>query len=219
MNQSFCLRQFQLRSSKLFSLMTVLGLIGIFSDPAFAVCPTLNQKPTAAECIAIFKNITRWLDPSLKNCLAVTEARYISSKAMLPTLQVNDRLIIDKTAYCSQAPKRGDLIVFQPTKRLGGQNFKDAFTKRIIGLPSERLEVKQNKVYVNSKPLQEPYISEPPDYKWGPQVVLPKQYFMLGDNRNNSYDSHYWGFVSRELIIGQAIWRYYPFDRTGSLER
>ncbi|MBD2073668.1 signal peptidase I [Phormidium sp. FACHB-592] len=110
-------------------------------------------------------------------------------------------------------------IIFQPTKRLEEQNFKDAFTKRIIGLPGERLEVKQNKVYVNSKPLQEPYISEPPDYKWGPQVVPPKQYFVLGDNRNNSYDSYYWGFVPRELIIGQAIWRYYPFDRTGSLER
>ncbi len=205
--------------SKLLSLMAALGLVSLFSEAAFGLCPAPNQKPTVAECIAIFKDVTRWLDPSLKNCRAVTEARYIPSGAMLPTLQINDRLIIDKTAYCSQAPKLGDLIIFKPTETLREQNFKDVFIKRVIGLPGERIEIKQNKVYVNGKPLQEPYISEPPNYEWGPQTVPPNQYFVLGDNRNNSYDSHYWGFVSRDLIIGKAIWRFYPFDRTGSLER
>lgn len=219
MKPSRCSSQPRLRSSKLLSLLTGLGLIGMFSEAALGLCPTPNQKPTAAECIAIFKDITRWLDPSLKNCRAVTEARYIPSGAMLPTLQINDRLIIDKTAYCLQAPKRGDLIVFKPTEILREQHFKDVFIKRIIGLPREHLEIKQNKVYVNGKPLQEPYIAEAPNYEWRPQVVPPNQYFVLGDNRNNSYDSHYWGFVPRDLIVGQAIWRFYPFDRTGSLKR
>ncbi len=153
---------------------------------------------------------------SIRNFVA--EARYIPSGAMLPTLQINDRLIIDKWSYRFQSPKQGDIVVFLPTETLKQQNFKDAFIKRVIGLPGDQVEIKGGKVYVNNQPLQENYIEDAPNYQFGPVTVHPNSYFVLGDNRNNSYDSHYWGFVPKENIIGKATKRFWPPDRIGIIQ-
>ncbi|HEY9822685.1 MAG TPA: signal peptidase I [Candidatus Sericytochromatia bacterium] len=148
----------------------------------------------------------------------VAEARYIPSGSMLPTLQINDRLIIDKISYNFRNPERGDIIVFSPTDALKAQNFKDAFIKRLLGLPGDKVEVKEGRVYVNDQLLKENYIEEKPNYNFGPVTVPPNQYLVLGDNRNNSYDSHYWGFVPRDHIIGKAVVRFWPLDRVGELD-
>ncbi|WP_421655219.1 signal peptidase I [Leptothermofonsia sp. ETS-13] len=148
----------------------------------------------------------------------VAEARYIPSGSMLPTLQVNDRLIVDKLGYYFKSPQRGDIVVFSPTDALQKQNFHDAFIKRVIGLPGEKVEVKGGRVYINDKPLKENYIADAPQYQWGPKVVPEGSYLVLGDNRNNSYDSHYWGFVPRDKIIGRAVVRFWPPDRVGEIK-
>jgi signal peptidase I len=149
----------------------------------------------------------------------VAEARYIPSGSMLPTLQINDRLIIDKISYNFRNPDRGDIIVFNPTDTLKQQNFKDAFIKRLIGLPGDKVEVKEGRVYVNNQPLnQENYIEDKPNYTFGPVTVPPNQFLVLGDNRNNSYDSHYWGFVPRDRIIGRAVVRFWPPNRVGEID-
>ncbi|MGC1396137.1 MAG: signal peptidase I [Coleofasciculaceae cyanobacterium] len=148
----------------------------------------------------------------------VAEARYIPSGSMLPTLQINDRLIIDKISYNFRKPDRGDIIVFNPTDTLKQQNFKDAFIKRLIGLPGDKVEVKEGKVYVNNQLLKENYIEEKPNYNFGPVTVPPDQFLVLGDNRNNSYDSHYWGFVPRDRIIGRAVVRFWPPNRLGEID-
>lgn len=147
----------------------------------------------------------------------VAEARYIPSGSMEPTLQINDRLIIDKLTYDFESPHREDIVVFNPTKVLQAENFHDAFIKRIIGLPGDKVEVKNERVYVNEKPLKENYIAAKPNYQWGPVIVPAHSYLVLGDNRNNSYDSHYWGFVGRDRIIGRAIFRFFPFNRIGEV--
>jgi signal peptidase I len=149
----------------------------------------------------------------------VAEARYIPSGSMEPTLQINDKLIIDKISYDFSSPKRGDIIVFNPTKNLMLENFHDAFIKRVIGLPGEKVAVKNGKVYINDVPLQENYLEAKPDYQWGPVVVPADSYLVLGDNRNNSYDSHYWGFVPRNKILGRAILRFWPLNRIGEINR
>lgn len=149
----------------------------------------------------------------------VAEARYIPSGSMEPTLQISDRLIVDKLSYDFTAPQRGDMVVFNPTKALRQQDFHDAFIKRVIGLPGETVEVRGGRVFVNASPLKEKYIAAKPNYNWGPTVVSTNSYLVLGDNRNNSYDSHYWEFVPRHDIIGKAVFRFYPFNRIGELSQ
>lgn len=147
------------------------------------------------------------------------EARYIPSGAMIPTLQINDKILVDKHSYQTQAPQRGDIVLFRPTPALVAQNFKDVFIKRVIGLPGETVQVKSNKVYINGKALSENYLAEPPDYEYGPVTIPNNAYFVLGDNRNNSYDSHYWGFVARAYIFGKAIGIYCPVERQQVLDK
>lgn len=146
----------------------------------------------------------------------VAEARYIPSGSMEPTLQINDRLVIEKISYNFNPPNHGDIVVFWPPESLTppGQR-RDAFIKRIVGLPGDVVEVRDGEVIRNGEVLTEPYIKGPPDYQWGPEEVPPESYLVLGDNRNSSYDSHSWGFVPQENIIGRAVVRFWPPDRLG----
>lgn len=108
--------------------------------------------------------------------------------------------------------------MFSQTKALKQQNIKDAVIHRVIGVPGDKVEVKGGKVYINNQPLEENYIEEAPDYQLGPVTVPANSYFVLGDNRNNSFDSHYWGFVPRENIIGKATKRFWPPERMGAIK-
>lgn len=147
----------------------------------------------------------------------VAEARYIPSGSMLPTLEINDRLIIDKVSYRFKSPSRGDIVVFYPPAAAGKQFVKEAFIKRIIGLPGETIEIKNGQVYANGLPLDEAYTAAQPDYNWGPQVVPPNSYLVLGDNRNDSDDGHIWGFLPENRIIGRATLRFWPLNRLAYL--
>ncbi|MEA5450670.1 signal peptidase I [Leptolyngbya sp. CCNP1308] len=144
----------------------------------------------------------------------VAEARYIPSGSMLPTLEINDRLIIDKVSYDFGDPQRGDIVVFRPPDALGQD---EAFIKRLIGLPGDVIEVKDGQLYVNNEPQTEPYIAAKPDYQYGPVTVPDDAYLVLGDNRNKSFDSHFWGFLPADHLIGRAVFRFWPPNRLGDL--
>lgn len=160
----------------------------------------------------------------------VAEARWIPSESMVPTLQVNDKLIIDKLSYHFDNPHRGDVIVFSPTDTLEKENFHDAFIKRVIGLPGDKVELKDGRVYINNQPLNEAkYLAKGQltatnvctsgnqAYLSKAVTIPPQSYLMLGDNRQNSYDSRCWGLVPRDHIIGRAIVRFWPLNRLGEL--
>ncbi|MGB3138205.1 MAG: signal peptidase I [Nodosilinea sp.] len=148
----------------------------------------------------------------------VAEARYIPSGSMEPTLQINDRLVIEKISYHLNPPEHGDVVVFWPPESLTAPGKRrDAFIKRIVGLPGDVVEVRDGEVIRNDEELSEPYIKAPPDYQWGPEEVPEASYLVLGDNRNSSYDSHAWGFVPEENIIGKAVVRFWPPGRVGLL--
>ena len=162
----------------------------------------------------------------------VAEARYIASRSMLPTLKIKDGLIIDKLSYRFQEPQRGDIILFFAPERAvicynnssipdSGESWPDlpsGFIHRIIGLPGDKVEVKREQVYINNKTFQEKYIAEAPLYQFGPVTVPAKSYLVLGDNRNKSCDSHLWGPVPRENIIGKATKRFWPPKSIGRVE-
>lgn len=149
----------------------------------------------------------------------IAEARYIPTESMVPTLQVNDHLVVEKLSYRFHDPARGDVVVFMPREDLQAQNpdFRFAFIKRVIGLPGETVQVIHGQVLINGEPLDEPYIAAEPTYVWGPAVVPDDAYLVLGDNRNNSLDSHFWGYVPRETIIGRAAVRFWPPNRLGAV--
>jgi signal peptidase I len=126
----------------------------------------------------------------------------------------------DGESHLFRAPKRGDIVVF----RFPLSPDRD-FIKRVIGVPGDTVEVKDEKVFINGVALEEDYILSTPNYTYGPTVVPEGKYFVLGDNRRNSYDSHAWAsgcavdegceFVPEENIIGQAWISYWPFDNLG----
>ncbi|BAU10763.1 signal peptidase I [Leptolyngbya sp. NIES-3755] len=149
----------------------------------------------------------------------IAEPRFIPSDSMIPTLEIGDRLVVEKISYRLHPPEFGDIIVFDPPTQLQELGYaKDqAFIKRIIGKPGQTIEIKSGKVLVDNQPLQEPYIAEKPIYQM-PAVQVPEgSYFVMGDNRNNSNDSHVWGFLPQEFILGRAWFRFYPIDRIGKV--
>lgn len=125
--------------------------------------------------------------------------------SMLPTLQDNQFLAVNKLSYRLHPPERGDIIVFRDPNGDGRK-----LIKRVVALEGEVIEVLNGRVYVNQLPLREPYIQEPGDYSYAAITVPPGQVFVLGDNRNNSSDSHNWGTLSKETIVGKAWISYWP---------
>lgn len=150
----------------------------------------------------------------------VAEPRYIPSDSMVPTLQVGDRLVVEKVSYHLHPPRQGDIVVFDPPAQLQqlGYTTDQAFIKRVIGLPGQTIQVHSGQVWIDGEPLTEPYIAEPPAYEMRSITVPPGQVFVMGDNRNNSNDSHVWGFLPVENIIGRATLRFYPIARLGKIE-
>jgi signal peptidase I len=147
----------------------------------------------------------------------VAEPRYIPSDSMLPTLEVGDRLVVEKISYRFRTPATGEIIVFDPPQQLQIQGYaKDqAFIKRVIGTPGQTVQVQDGKVYLNDTPLAEGYIAEPPAYNMEQVQVPEDQLFVMGDNRNNSNDSHVWGFLPKQNVIGHACFRFWPLSRIG----
>ncbi len=144
--------------------------------------------------------------------LFIAEPFIVSGDSMVPTFASNDYLIIDEVSYHFRPPQRGDVIVFNYP--LDPSIF---FIKRLIGLPGDTVVVNNGSVFVQSgraqqRLLMEPYIQTDQARKQNGTTTLGEdEYFVLGDNRNSSFDSRVWGPVPRRYIVGQAIARIYPF--------
>jgi signal peptidase I len=142
------------------------------------------------------------------------EFRYIPSVSMEPTLLINDRLAIKKV-HPPIALRRNQLIIFTLPK---AAHIKDVLIKRLIGLPGDTIEIKEGEVLLNGKPLNETYTACSSDYTMARRTVPQGHYFVLGDNRNKSYDSYSWGFLPKENVIGYAIFRVWPLNRLYEFE-
>lgn len=149
----------------------------------------------------------------------VAEPRVIPSDSMVPTLLAGDRLVVEKVSYRLHSPQTGDIVVFEPPPVLRTLGYRpdQAFIKRVIGRAGQVIQVKAGQVYVDGNPLVEKYIAEPPEYAWGPAIVPAHHLFVMGDNRNNSNDSHVWGFLPEANVIGRAWLRFWPWQRWGRI--
>lgn len=149
--------------------------------------------------------------------LAVQNFR-VQGTSMLTTVKNNDLVLVNKFDYLVSSPHTGDIIVFHPPVATSD------YIKRIIGMPGDTIRIRANLgVWRNGKRLNEPYENAVPNYNWGPATVPPNEYFVLGDNRNGSYDSHAWcgignthpcsdTWVQRDKIIGKALVAYWPLS-------
>jgi signal peptidase I len=146
------------------------------------------------------------------------KAYKLPAASMTPTLMIGDRVIVNKKYYTNNKPNRGDVVIFpDPSDRS-----KD-FIKRAIGLPGETVEILEKKVYINGRPLEEPYIMGAPERglptnmtpskKFGPVTVPSGKLFVLGDNRDNSLDSRHFGFVDIAALKGKALYIYWAKDK------
>lgn len=148
----------------------------------------------------------------------VIQAFKIPSGSMLQTLQVGDHILVNKFLYWFTDPQHGDIIVFKYPQDEGRD-----FIKRVVALPGDKLEIRAKQLYINDKPLTEPYaihldpatLENPgsPRDGFGPIVVAPGQLFMMGDNRDYSMDSRFWGFLDIKKIRGKAFIIYWSWDR------
>lgn len=163
-----------------------------------------------------------WLQDALETLLlaailffvinTLTGRYQVHGQSMEPSLHDGQYLIASKVTYWLHPPERGDVIVLDPPNRAS----EVPYIKRVIGLPGDLVEIKDLRVWVNGIALNEPYISEPPGYP-GNWVVSEGEYFVLGDNRNNSSDSHSWGLLPAQNVLGKAFFTYWPPEFWGEI--
>lgn len=139
----------------------------------------------------------------------------VEGTSMQPRLVDQERIFVNRFIYRFTNIRRGDVVVFWYPK-----DRSKSFIKRILGVPGDAIEIRDGAVYVNGSKVNEPYLKpEFRDYRSFHRVVAPpEQYFVLGDHRNSSNDSRSWGFVSRSLIYGKAVFSYWPVSRVGLVE-
>lgn len=166
--------------------------------------------------------IRSWLQDTLETLLlavilflvinTLTGRYQVHGQSMVPSLHNGQYLIASKVSYWLHPPERGDIVVLDPPK----QQSDVPYIKRLIGLPGDVVEIHDQRVWVNGIALNEPYIQAPPHYT-GNWTVGDASYLVLGDNRNNSSDSHAWGLLPRENILGKAVFCYWPPERWGPM--
>lgn len=191
------------------ALALVLLIIRVVVRRSYRLPPSIRLSIVETLDATIFAALL-----SLVIIVFIVQAFFIPSGSMEPTLHVGDRILVGKFAYRIWEMKRGDIVVFHYPL-----NPNKDFVKRVVGLPGERVEIKEGLVLIGGRPLGEAYPTRLPggdracSSNYGPQVVPVSSLFVLGDNRCNSEDSRFFGFVPFKNVVGRAMVVYWPMDR------
>ena len=171
-----------------------------------------------------WKGLLVWILIALLLRWQAVEPRWIPSGSMIPTLQIQDRILIEKITprinyKFKKHLKVNTIVIFKPPKNLREAGYGDgsALIKRVVGLPGDKIEVSNGKLYRNKEEINEKWIKEPIQYEMKAIKVPENSLWVLGDNRNNSLDSHIWGPLPERNLIGTALARYWPLKAIGPI--
>ena len=191
------------------------GFDGTMATPGAPGFTSTPPKPTTAERLAAWHDeFWAWVktlaSAAVYATLIVTfgfQVARVEGLSMAPTLDDQDRLIVNKLVYRLSSPRRSDIVMlYYPL------NPDKSFVKRVIAEEGDQVRIVDGRVYVNDVPLPDDYVPE--EYRshddWGPQVIPEGYYFVMGDHRNNSSDSRHWGMVPKKYIIGKVQVRWWP---------
>lgn len=167
-----------------------------------------------------WRSLLLWLGVALLLRWQVIEPRWIPSGSMLPTLELQDRILVEKVRpKLGSSLPNGTIVVFHapPVLVAAGYDPKAALIKRVVGQPGDEIEVRDGQLHRNGALVHEPWRAEAIDYSFGPITIPEGELLVLGDNRNASLDSHVWGPLPRTAVIGTAVFRYWPMQRVGGI--
>ena len=180
-----------------------------------------SQQPNRLrDAVSALRGTALWLLLALALRWLVVEPRWIPSGSMLPTLQLEDRVLVQKLLHrLGVNPGVGAIVVFHPPEALleAGYNPEAALIKRVVAVGGDRVEVREGRLWRNGEAVDPDWAQAPMGYGLAPLLVPAGHLMVLGDNRNASLDSHLWGPLPEKDVIGTAIWRYWPLQRFGPL--
>ncbi len=185
-----------------------------------AAAPPPGPVPGPSGLLAQLRSLILWLLLALLLRWIVVEPRWIPSGSMLPTLQLQDRILVEKLRPRLGRPlPAGTIVVFHPPPVLqaAGYDPNAALIKRVVAVAGDRVAVRDGQLRRNDRPVEESWRQEAMDYDLDPLTVPPGHVLVLGDNRNASLDSHLWGPLPLDDVIGTAFWRYWPLERFGPI--
>jgi signal peptidase I len=191
--------------------------------PAAVDRPAPDPRPRAPQALArVGEELLAWLKTLVSAAVYATlivtfgfQVARVEGQSMAPTLEDQDRLIVNKLAYRLHDPRVGDIVML-----LYPEDPSKSFVKRIVGEPLDTIREVNGRVYRNDVPLPDDFIPAEfrDNYTWGPEVIPQGYYFVMGDHRNNSSDSRTWKFVPKKYIIGRVQLRWWPISQARMFE-